>query len=372
MGVRATTSTLHAGVQGLYALEDRVLPVRVGAEDGPVEKSLGVGYRLVRLTLVDLPVTVLHGIVRHEVAGHGGAIRQLGGEVLDYTIQAPPPYGDGGGTTVFEFDEVELVELAAVVAGGLESSYLDARQLEETWVARGRMDYREGLQYLFDVGDLLDYIDDARPGRRSPGHDIENYVAIVNAAAPDGASGPAVSVSSLEGATIVEVLNPTFYYSLFSVAWRFLAEGERDGPVPAPEIGPVRVLPSLHLRLTPFGREHVIGGTAAWGRRVLRAGVRFGDGPWGSFGGLELAGRRLWAGPGFELGGRLGLWRQYGLAGVSDQGELGGLALVRGTLDAGSFPVDAVVELGAKSDGYVPGEALDAGGIARIGVSAVF
>lgn len=372
MGVGATTSTLHAGVRGLYALEDQVLPVRVGAEDGPVVKGLGVGYRLARLTLVDLPVMSLHGIVQHEVAGHGGSIRQLGGEVLDYTIEAPPPYGVGGGATVFSFDGVEPVELAAVVAGGLESSYLDARQLEETWVARDRMDYREALQYLFDLGELLDYIGDARPGRTSPGHDIENYVAIVNGAPPEGASGPAVTISSLETASAVELLNPTIYYSLFSVAWRFLAEGKRDGPVPALGIGPVRVLPSVHLRLTPFGREHVVGGTAAWGRRVLRAGVRFGDGPWGSFGGLELSGRRLYAGPRFELGGRLGLWRQYGLAGVSDDGRLGGMALARGTLDVGGFPVDAVVELGAKSDGYVPGEALDAGGIARIGASVVF
>lgn len=372
MGVRATTSTLHAGVQGLYAVEDRMLPVRFGDEDGPAGKGLGVAYRLARLSLVDYPVTGLHGIVRHEVAGHGGAIRQLDGDVLEYTIEAPYPYGAGGGTTVFAFDEVDPVELVAVIGGGLESSYLDARELEERWVARDRMDYREALQYLYDVGELLEYIEDARPGPPSPGHDIENYVAAVNVAAPEGASGSAVTASSLEDAAVVEVLNPTVYYSLFSVAWRFLAQGESDGPVPAPEIGPVRMLPSLHLRLTPFGREHVVGGTAAWGRRVLRAGVRLGSGPWGSFGGLELSGRRLYAGTRFELGGRVGLWRQYGLDGVSDEGELGGMALARGTFDIGGFPVDAVVEVGAKSDGYVPGEALDAGGIARLGVSAVF
>lgn len=372
MGSLSTTATLHAGVRAVYHLEDRGVPVRLGAEDGPPAKALGVGYRLARLMLLDLPVTGLHGIVRHEVGGHGGWIRQLGGEVRDYEIELPSPYGGGGGAVAFSFREVEAVGLAAVVAGGLESSRLDARELEERWVADGRMDYREALQYLYDVVELLGYVGDARAGPRRSGHDIENYVAVVNGAAPEGASGPAVRVGALQDAVRVELLNPTLYASLYTLLWRFLVQGDRNGPAPALGIGAVDVLPTVHLRLTPFGREHVFGGVAVWGRRVLRLGSRFGQGPWGGFGGLEVAGTRLFTPGDLELGGRLGLWRQYGLAGDSDEGELGGMALLRGTVALGEGPLEAAGELGWKTDGYVPGEALDAGPIVRAGFALPF
>lgn len=368
----AGTTSLQTAVRGVYWLEDRVLPLRLGQEGDVFGKALGIWYRLGRLTYLDLPVTALHAIVRHEVAGHGGRIRQFGAEVLDYRIDLPPPYGDGGGATIFDSSGMTAFERLTVFAGGLESTYLDARELEERWVARGRMDYREGLQYFYDLVEVYGYVDDARPGGEEPGHDVENYIDLVNASAPAGAPGGRVTSSSLADAAVVELLNPTLYYSLYSFLWRFLVQGEAGGPVPAPEIGAVRVMPSAHLRLTPYGPEHVIGGTAAWGGRVLRAGVRIGTGPRGGFGGVELEARRLWTGRRLSLGGRVGLWRQYVFAARSGAGAVGGMAVARGTLSFRGMPFSAVAELGGKSDGYVPGEALDAGAIVRVGFSAVF
>lgn len=368
----AATVTLGAAADAVYAVQDRYVPLRVGDEDGILEKAGGIGYRLVRLTLVDGALVGLHSVVRHEVAGHGGRIRQLGGDVRGYEIDLPPPYGGGGGATSYRLEDAGPEEGAVVAAGGLESAVLDARRLEERWVDRGRMDSREALRYLYDLLEVRSYIEDARSRGIRQGHDVENYVGLVNASAPANAPGEPITVDALREASSVELLNPGFYYALYAVFGRYLVAGERRAPVPAPGIGAVRVMPTLHLRLAPFGREYSLGLIAAWEERVLRAGVRMGDGPRGTFGGLELAGRRLYTGPRFRAGARVGLWRQFDIGTGSPDPEVGGLAVVRGTATVPSLPVSPVVELGAKTRGYAPGEALSAGPIVRLGASLSF
>lgn len=368
----AATTSLRAAATGLHTLEDRYLPVRVGEEDGVGEKTLGIGYRLARLIFVDGALMELHRVVRHEVAGHGGRIRLADGEVLGYEIGLPPPYGTGGGATRFRFEDAAPLDLATVFAGGLESAHIDARLLEEKWVARGRMDVREGLEYLGDLLEVVGYVADAGRGPPEPGHDVENYVVAVNRAVPEGGDGELVTSSALGDAASVEALNPTLYYSLYAVLWRYLVDGRTDAPVPALGIGPLRVMPTVHLRLAPFGREYAAGAVTAWGDRVVGARLRLGDGPWGRFTGLQLEGRRLYAGPRVTLGGRLGAWRQYGIAARSSDPEPGGMAVARGTISLDGLPVDPVVELGAKTEGWVPGEALGAGAIVRAGFSTSF
>lgn len=372
LSVRAATTSLRAASDELYALEDRYLPLRVGDEDGIGSKLGGIGYRFARLTFLDLPMAGLHTVVRHEIAGHGGRVRQLGGDVRGYEIDLPPPYGAGGGAIRFELEDAGPLERAAASAGGLESALIDARGLEDRWVARGRMDVREGLRYVHDLVEVVGYIQDAGSLGAGEGHDVENYIAHVNASALAGAPGATVTSGRLGDAALVELLNPTLYYALYAVLGRYLVAGDGEAPVPALDIGTVRVMPTIHLRLAPFGHEHAAGVTAAWEGRVLRAAVRLGDGPRGRFGGLEFEGRRLHAGPRLRVGGRAGVWRQFELEAGSTDTRVGGMAVVRATVPLRALPFSPVVELGAKSQGYVPGEALSAGVIARVGGAFTF
>lgn len=368
----STTTSLQAAADGLYALEDRVLPFRLGDESGVGGTLAGIAYRLGRLVLLDFPVASLHTVVRHEIAGHGGRVRLAGGDVLGYEIDLPPPYGEGGGSTRFTLDDPGPLDLPVTAAGGLESALVGARGLEEKWVARGRMDVREGLQYLLDVLEVISYVTDARSLGVRRGHDVEIYLSSVNAAAPADAPGGPVTADRLGDEVTVEALNPTLYFALYAVLGRYLVSGDRYAPIPALELGGVRVMPTAHLRLAPFGREYAVGVTAAWEERVLHAGLRLGDGPWGGFHGLELEGRRLYTGPRLQVGARAGLWRQYDLGAASTELEAGGMAVLRVTTSVGGLPFSPVAELGAKSEGYVPGESLSSGPIARVGAAFRF
>lgn len=366
------TVTLQTAAEGIYTLEDRYVPLRFGDEDGVFGKVGGIGYRLARLTLLDGPLISLHSVVRHEVAGHGGRVRQLGGDVERYEIDLPPPYGAGGGAVAYRFESPEPLEVATTAAAGLESALIDASDLEERWVVRGRMEYPEGLRYLYDLLEVRGYIADASGRGVREGHDVEGYIALVNGAAPGDAPGGPVTAGGLEEASVVEVLNPTFYYALYAVLGRYLVAGDGAAPVPALEVGDVRLLPSIHLRLAPFGREYAAAVIAARDGRVLRAGVRLGDGPWGRFRGVEVEGRSLYSGERLQLGGRGGLWRQFDIDGESAEKSLGGMAVMRATVSLRTLPLSPVVELGAKTRGFVPGEALSAGPVARLGAAARF
>lgn len=378
MSIRASATSFQALADGVYALEDRWLPLSVGGGEG-VAGFGGLLYRFARLNLLDNPISVLHAVGRHEIAGHGGRIRGFGGDVLNYQLKLPPPYGDGGGSTTFDFEGGTPHELALVMAGGLESAQLDQLRLEERWVFRGEMDFREALQYMWTGMEITGYIGSATGGAPSSGHDVENYIALVNASVPDtngGSSdvddspGELLTASRLHAAAVAEVLNPVFFYSMYAVFWRYVVRGEADGGIPAIDLGTVRTLPTIHLRLTPFGHEYAGGFTAAWREHVFGARVRMGDGPLGPFNGVEFEGRRLHSTSQLHLGGDMGLWRQYDLGGSTVQPRWGGMAMIRGSWDFTEIPVSAVAHLGYKTEGFTPGEALDAGVILRIGVAA--
>jgi hypothetical protein len=158
---------------------------------------------------------------------------------------------------------------------------------------------------------------------------------------------------------------------------RYLWNGATDLPVPALEIGGVRYLPLLRYRLTPYGTEvsivNELGGSisptqveARVGRsaaaRALALGVRRD----------EVAQWREWI-----IGITLDLWRQPRLAELplpAIEGPAWGGALrarAARPLRGGWFgdrPLHVLVEAGMKGAGYVPGEPLRSGLIARAGV----
>lgn len=366
------TATLQGAFAGLDALEDRYVPVRLGEEEGGLKTAAGIAYRYLRLTLLDFPVAGIHALLRHEVAGHGGRIRQIGGDVVGYDIQLPPPYGDGGGATHFELDDPAWYEEVATVAGGLESAYLDAAGLEESWTAVGRMGFQQAIQYLLDVSEVVGYINDFDPGRSRPGHDIDTYRGLVGVAARDAGLEGGVSADDLKTASRIELLNPAWYYALYTVLWRFLVKGSSAGPVPAFGVGSWRVMPTGHLVLAPFGHQYVLGLSAAGEDRLLEAIVRFGDGPWGGFQGIGVTAGGVRASPRWTLRGRVEVWRQFELEAEATRRSNGAMGLVEGRATLDDLPLAAVVQVGAKTGGYLPGEALAGGAVLRVGVAYRF
>lgn len=357
----SATTVLATAARSVHALANRGLPT-----------GSNFLMRLTRLALVDVPVVGLHGVARHEIAGHGGRVRQFGGDVLEYDLNPPLPYGGGGGSTRFGFEEIAPSELALVAAGGLESAYLDATGLEERWVVEGTAEFQESLQYVYDVHEILRYLRDAEGGVIGRGHDVDDYLFLLRAAAPGGASGDPVTSSTVRKTALVELLNPSFHYALYGVLWRYLVRGEPNVGSPSFGVGSVDVLPRVHVRLTPFGPEYAAGVAASGRERTVGVNLRGGSGPWGRFGGIDLTGNDFFVRERLSVGGRASVWSQFDHLADSVDRFLGGMAVVRALLWHGDRPLAAVAEVGLKSAGYISGEPLAGGPLGRVGVAIEF
>src|SRR5262249_38682896 len=130
--------------RGLAALEDRVLPLKLGGERKRPMLLAGILYRAGKFVGFDLPQDHMLLVGGHEVFGHGARLRELGSGRIDYSFDAPLPYGHGGAVTNFsgEFPDTPLAMLT-IESAGIEAQNAMADSIGETAIARGRLHYRE-------------------------------------------------------------------------------------------------------------------------------------------------------------------------------------------------------------------------------------
>lgn len=149
-------------------------------------------------------------------------------------------------------------------------------------------------------------------------------------------------------------------------------------PVPSLTIAGVRYLPMLHYRLTPYGREWSIVNELAGRIMPTQIELRIGRAPRMASWGVGLRGHDLANWRGWSLGASVDLWRQPRL--IADihgppatAARIGGQAGAR--IQRPILPVwfsttatTMIVDLGVKSEGFVPGEPLRGGIVVRAGV----
>lgn len=367
----AGTATMLGAAQALYRLEDRYIPVRFSPERRFFSKSAGLLYRFARLTLLDLPVDVLHHVVRHEFFGHGGRGRLVGGDAVRYTISLPPPYGPGRGSASFDFDEEELTwpEFGAYVAGGLETTLIGLASLEDRWAVRGTMDFREALHYVLGIMSYTGYINSAEGNFRAAGHDVEAYLYSLAREQEDGYAH-ASNAQSLGLWSLVEFTNFPFYVAAAHVLWDFLVQGRAHVQAFRIPISNTYVTPQAHLRLAPYGPEVDVRVLVSRPDRLVSGSLRRGT----STGSVSVAGRAddVFRRATWSLDARLALWRQPRMrltpgessGGSHDLGILGAATIRRSM----GLPFFLLGEIGVKSRGYVPGERLSAGPLFRLGI----
>ena len=381
----AGAENVLAAHRATVALEDRYLPARLFGEHTVLRKAAGIGVRAARLVLLDHPLDYLGFLVQHEVFGHGARYREFGWEQAGYRLSLPPPYADGSGSASFVIPDGGRTrdEVIAAAMHGAHASAVLARRIERNAVERGALHYREGLLYLRAGSDLLHYALTAEEQPFGPGgHDVLNWLDNVNRkAAFDGVEG-ALTLRAVQSQALVGFLDPMLWIGAVAVVKTYLFEGETRLPVPMLRLGEVRYLPAMRFGWSPFGTEMILDQTLALDGRVLRLRLRrtiptLYDG-WGAEVGAANLLRR---GP-LALDARLAVWDQPPLrldpADIGEDGSLrttgegfgaaasatAFLALPLGRLRSG-----LMLEVGYKSVGFVGGERLGAGPIARFGLT---
>lgn len=379
VGAGATLSVAAGDLVAL--LESELVPHRLVEERGALRRTGNIAYRTAKLILFDRPQEQWLMVANHEVMGHGGRVREFYDGYLDFHLDAPWPYGDGGGATLFAPDrDVTVHELQAISVAGMEANAVGAALISKRAFADRRLAPREALRFLGFQLDAFEYIQDTGDDPEKAGHDVSDFLVRYNlTGAFSGAE--TLDAQTLRRESWITLANPMIASAVVTIA-RYLATGDDSGTVWTLPVAGLHLMPALQYRLTPFGTEWAVVTDVATRSRTAQIAFRSGraplTSPWGIGGtvdGWRISGWRL------EVGGEL--WRQPPLAlgempdfGIDEVGsplEWGGV--VRGRVESPAIrlwsalkPATFIVDAGVKSGGFIPGEPLDGGLVLRAGL----
>jgi hypothetical protein len=229
------------------------------------------------------------------------------------------------------------------------------------------------MRYLAFELDTLGYVFGTGDAPEEPGHDVFEFLQTYNAVAD---SRSQLRARTLRREALVGLANPMLAYSIYGIG-RYIWNGRTDVAIPMLRIGGVRYLPLLRYRLSPAGREisavNKFGGSVRSTVVELRLGTWQGARPLG----VNVHQRNVHTIKGWTLGAEGQVWRQPPVTGAAtgqaDALQWGGALFARverpvtGSL-FGAGRVTILVDVGAKSGGFVPGRPLRGGLVGRVGV----
>ena len=352
-------------------------------------------WRLTELISVWLPLNYFAMLVQHEVFGHGYRIRDFQNHHLarvdSYSFDAPPPYGTGGGSTSFSISShFTTTGTSAISSAGIEANSILALLTKLKWLESKRIDPRQAVLYLLSEQDITLYISSLKEKgvRGMDGHDITDYIRALNYTYPDHL----LSKGRLRSLSWISLADPFTFYAVYS--WfRYLSCGKETK---IPMIASL-YLPGLRLGLTPFGPQVFFDNFFLRGGTPLYAYLSGGNHADNTYVSMGVYAPKLWSVWKWFFGFRFDLWRQPklllqpGRVSIEDIDfhvkpstssplysyserhtmRLGGA----GSLIAeyrGSKVWGYEVELGYKSQGFLPGYSLYAFPTARLSFLLTF
>ncbi|MBI3049193.1 MAG: hypothetical protein HYY76_12875 [Acidobacteria bacterium] len=360
----------------LARAEDAVVPHRLFAERGTLRRTANVAFRLLKFSLFDAPQEQVLLVVNHELFGHGARLRERFDGPIGYRIHAPPPYGRGGASTFFVFDRAPThYERLAVSAAGMEADAVAAALVAHRAFSERRIRARDALRYLAFELDTLSYVS-STDDDEEPGHDVADFLETYNDLAAATAA-PGLTSRTLRREVLVGLANPMLVYAAYGIG-RYLWNGATHVGVPALSIAGVRYLPMVRYRLAPYGTEWALVNELGGAVRPTEVELRIGRSPHATPWAIGIRQRELTRWRGWGLDASLEIWRQPGLAGATGETPMTSTRLgaqVRGRAERPLVPVwfsahaaTFIIDVGVKAAGFVPGEPLRAGLVARAGV----
>ncbi len=353
-GAYALNSALH----GYMMIDDSLIP----SSEGVTEFTMVLG-RIGKYLLEG--ILFQWGMVaQHEVFGHGFRAREFHLNPIRYRVTPWSGFTSFG----YKFYTLSPSEKIAVSAGGVEGTYILARELRNDWLERNCMDEREAHVYIQNALDQTFYVLSTRNHRRWPWnddeHDINSYIKLVNKW-----YGKAVlSGANLRRKILMDFLDPYVFFSIYSIGHYFV-DGTQGFEYPMIPLGPYRYLPGFRISLAPYGPEYQFINYLQGCDQIIQATIRYGNNAHRQSYGLILDVRQLWTADQLSIDGRLDLWRQPKLFtqhAWSATNKLGGALSFFARYRVNNC-LEFIGQLGYKTMGYMPGEQLKQSAIVRAG-----
>lgn len=351
-------------------------------------------WRLGELYLGWLPINYLATVAQHEVFGHGYRIRDINhgrAKVQGYEFNAPPPYGEGGAATSYDIGpSLTTTEETSIAMAGVESTAIMALQTKFKWLESNRIDPRQSVLYLLCQHDLNLYIGTLNIlDSDDDGHDIKMYIRSLNYTYTNNF----ISGARLRSLSWINLGDPFTFYAIFS--WFHYFWSGKETRIPMIPIYGWRYLPNVRLGLTPFGPEFLIENYLLKGKDPIYFYLKGGRHSQNRYGGIGFYVPRMWELGKWLIGFRFDAWRQpklllesgnipfldidfqekpskqdpiYPYSEQHDMRVGWGGSMIFGYQSRSGFEL----ELGYKSQGFLPGYSLRASPTVRLFYTLIF
>lgn len=329
-------------------------------------------------------------IFQHEIFGHGYRIRDLGhkyAKVTRYKFS-----WDGAETHYAITERLTSSQETAIAIGGVEATAIMANRIRLKWLHPRKMEARESILYINSQHDITDYIQSLKDytAPTPEGHDISGYLFFLNATYNESH----LSKHDLRNRVLINYLDPFTWFSVYSQI-KFIVNG-KPFRIPMISIGDYKYLPSIRLGLTPFGPEYFLENFL---RTKDKKGVyfylKFGSHSHNNYYGLGIECPFLFTWQGLKIGGRLDGWREPKVlfkAGALQAWQIEDADTIPPLYSSKTLHKKLVglalsliaekqikksnsyfyIQPGFKTKGFLPGEALRASPILRLGLSFNF
>jgi len=371
--------TLH---KGIYEIENSLLKTKWFEENNFVNKSAGIVYRLGKSLLLENVIDHMSFLTQHEIFGHGARFREFGFKNNQFSLHFIFPYGDAQGRAeTGELPSQRALsdhEHLVMITGGSSSNALLSRRLKYHWLSRKSINFRETILYLISSNDLSFYILRTQWDLKGPCHnDVLNYLTAINTQhGYYGEENYRLTLDQLSRQALIHTLDPFQYFSLFTYFVNYLWSGKERFEIPLIPVFGLRYLPSFYLGLSPFGSEFYFENYFLYKEKIFSLFIRIGDPTFHKSWGIGMEAINLIKQNNLSLNSQFHIWNQPSLL-------LGGEKITKGNSGlGGSFlitafyeftnsplPISLVGEIGYKTSGYVQGETLSQGVIARAGLA---
>ncbi len=345
-------------VRGYEALDDCLIP----STEGDTRFMMGLGrfgkYCLEKVLFSTLMVT------QHEVFGHGARAREFHLPIRKYVIR---PFS---GATYFndnDYNKLTIHKKIAFTAGGMEANSILAKRIQDRWLRSNRIDEREASLYLSSSLDQTFYILGTKGITHfTEGHDVNEYIALVNT----WYGQHSLTHSKLRHRALINFLDPFFYYSIYSIG-HYIYDGSQavcDFPMIA--IGDYRYLPGARLSLAPYGPEFQFLNYLKTPEHLIQATLRYANTSGQVSTGATLNVTRVWTSDLLNMDLNLSLWNQPKLFTQHARPKHQRFGFASSVIARYELveKLDLLGQLGYKSTGFLEGETLKRGIIARIGL----
>ncbi len=349
--------------------------------------------RLFRTFAIWIPVNASVFVTQHEIFGHGFRIRDLGSEYA--AVTGYKMYLITGSTNYEITKNLTTSQKLAIDIGGIEADSILRDRMRLGWVRNQRVDARQYLLYFLSSLSLTNYAwsSDSSKDAANSNHDITSFLFYLKSMYRD----TNLNRSHLRTLSLVNVLDPFLFYSFLAAInyqkWTI------SYPVPMFHIGSVKYLPAVKVGLTPFGVQGFWENFFQLGDAApTYAYLKWGKNGANTYYGIGVQNQAVFAWKTGSLGFRADVWHQpdvlfdQGLLSVQEIMDLpdgseipqlypdevlrkkhfGAAVSAIGMYGGEKWPAKIFAELGYKTAGYLPGEALRAAPIVRGGFSAAF